>query len=441
VQPETKYARSGDVAIAYQVVGDGPIDLVMAPGWIFHLEVVWEQPSFERMIRRFLPHFRVILFDKRGTGLSDRNVGAPTMEDRMDDVRAVMDEVGSERAAIFGWSEGGTIAAMFGATYPERTRALILYSSLAKMFASPDFPMGFNDLALEGFQTYLRESWGSGLAAYFIVPSRANDEAFRRWFGRYERLSLSPTDAVAIATLNAGIDARHIMPAIRVPTLVLHQRGDLFVPVELGRDLAARIDGAKFVELPGSDHLFWFGDPDALVDEVLEFVTGSHQPRDVDRVLATVLFADIVGSTQRASELGDSRWRELLGSYYAVADREIDRFRGRKVKSLGDGILATFDGPARGIRCAQAMASATFELGLEIRVGLHTGEVEMIGDDVGGIAVHIGSRVTTLATPREILVSSTVKDLVVGSGISFVDKGAHVLKGVPDEWRLFAVAE
>ncbi|MFY9588415.1 MAG: adenylate/guanylate cyclase domain-containing protein [Actinomycetota bacterium] len=435
--PDTRYTQSGDVSIAYQVLGDGPVDLVMAPGWIFHLEVVWEEPSFERMMRKFMPHFRVILFDKRGTGLSDRSIGASTLEERMDDIRAVMDAAESDQAVVMGWSEGGTFGAMFAATYPERTRALILYAAGARFMQAPDFPHGWAPEARELFETYLRNHWGSGIATSFVVPSRADEPGFRQWFGRYERLSSSPSEALAMADANMEIDVRHILPTIQVPTLILHQRDELFVPLDLSKDLAERIPGARFVELSGKDHLFWFGDPDETIGEILEFVTGARPEPDVDRVLSTVMFADIVGSTERAAEAGDRRWHDLLDRYYALAAGEIARFRGKQVKTLGDGILATFDGPARAVRCAQALAQQSPSLGLEVRSGLHTGEIELMGDDVGGIAVHISSRVTGHAGPGEVVCSSTVKDLVAGSGIDFEDRGAHELKGVPGEWRLF----
>jgi len=438
MMPETLYTRSGDTSIAYQVLGDGPVDLVMAPGWIFHLEVVWKEPSFERAIQRFLPHFRVIQFDKRGTGLSDRAVGASTLEERMDDLRAVMDAAGSEQAVVMGWSEGATLAAMFAATYPERTRALVAYAAVAKVSASADFPIGFTQGFQESFLAYLHDGWGSGMGAYIVVPSRAEDEAFRRWYGRFERMAISPSEGTILAELNLAIDVRHILPTIRVPTLVLHQRDEMFIPIAVGRDFADRIPGAKFVELSGRDHLFWFGDPDETVEEILEFLTGVRPKPETDRVLATVLFADIVDSTQRAAAIGDRRWRDLLDGYYALAGTEIERFRGRKVKTLGDGVLATFDGPARAVRCAQALAERTRNLGVEVRSGIHTGEIELMGEDVGGIAVHISSRVTGHAGPGEVVVSSTVKDLVSGSGIEFADRGSHSLKGVPGQWRLFA---
>jgi pimeloyl-ACP methyl ester carboxylesterase len=440
VRAETQYTRSGDVSIAYQVLGDGPIDLVMAPGWIFHVELVWEQPEFERMMRKLTPHFRVILFDKRGTGLSDRSIGAFSIEDRMDDIRAVMDAAGSEQAAVMGWSEGGTFAAMFAATYPARTRALILYASGARFRWAPDFPITWPRELEQMFETYLETSWGKGLGAPIVVPSRAKDEEFVRWFGRYERMSISPSEGLVLWHTNRDIDVRHILPTIQVPTLVLHQRDELFLPTALSKDLAERIPGAKYVELAGQDHLFWYGDPDEVVGEILEFVTGSRPAPDIDRVLATVMFVDIVGSTERASDLGDRRWHELLERYYALTGAEVERFRGRQVKTLGDGVLATFDGPARAVRCAQSLAARTRDLGVEVRSGIHTGEIELIGNDVGGIAVHIGSRVAGEAKAGEVIVSSTVKDLVAGSGISFTDRGIHSLKGVPDDWRLWAVA-
>ncbi|MEX2556056.1 MAG: adenylate/guanylate cyclase domain-containing protein [Actinomycetota bacterium] len=440
MRAETQYTRSGDLSIAYQVLGDGPIDLVMAPGWIFHIELVWEQPEFERMMRKLTPHFRVILFDKRGTGLSDRSIGASSIEDRMDDIRAVMDAAGSEQAAVMGWSEGGTFAAMFAATYPARTRALILYASGARFRWAPDFPISWPPEVEQVFENYLETSWGKGLGASVVVPSRAKDEEFVRWFGRYERMSISPSEGLVLWHANRDIDVRHILPTIRVPTLVLHQRDEIFLPIALSKDLAERIPGAKYVELTGRDHLFWYGDPDEAVGEILEFVTGSRPAPDIDRVLATVMFVDIVGSTERASGLGDRRWNELLERYYALTGAEVERFRGRQVKTLGDGVLATFDGPARAVRCAQSLAARTRELGVEVRSGIHTGEIELIGNDVGGIAVHIGSRVAGEAKAGEVIVSSTVKDLVAGSGISFTDRGIHSLKGVADDWRLWAAA-
>ena len=437
MQPETRYAKSGDVNIAYQVVGDGPFDLVLVPGHVSHVEIAWEEPSYARFVRRLASFSRLILFDKRGTGLSDRvSVDKlPTWEERMDDVRAVMDTVGSERAAQMGVFDGASISAAFAATYPERTSALVFYGEFAK-------PSDFHPTAeqLQIVLDAIEQSWGQGMDLPRFAPSRADDPHFKRWWARLERLGASPSAAVSLQRMNMQPSGTsYILSSVHVPTLVLHRTGDRAVSVEEGRYAAEHIPGAKYVELPGEDHLPFVGDADAILDEVQEFLTGVRPAPEPDRVLATVLFTDIVGSTQRAAELGDRRWRDLLDSYYGLARRELDRFRGRELKTMGDGFLATFDGPARGIRCACAVSDSAAELGLDIRAGLHTGECEMIGEDVGGIAVHIGARVAAEAMAGEVLVSSTVKDLVAGSGLEFEDRGPRRLKGVPDEWRLFAV--
>ncbi len=436
MQPETRYAKSGEVNIAYQVVGDGPLDLVLVPGFASHLEVAWEEPSLARLLSRLASFSRLITFDKRGTGLSDRVSlnELPTLEQRMDDVRAVMDAVGSERAALFGISEGGPMSMLFAATFPERTSALVLYGSYARHPAQ-----GLTAEHRQPFLDAMERSWGQGMAMGMFAPSRAEDHQFKQWWARFERLGASPGASVAILRMAVEIDIRHVLPTIRVPTLILHRAEERAVPVEGARYMAEHIPGAKYVELPGIDHCPWVGDSDAILDEVQEFLTGVRPAPEPDRVLATVLFTDIVGSTQRAAELGDRRWRALLDSYYALARRELDRFRGREVKTMGDGFLATFDGPARGIRCACAVSDSAGQLGLAIRAGLHTGECEMMEDDVGGIAVHIGARVSAEAAAGEVLVSSTVKDLVAGSGLQFEDRGPHALKGIPEEWRLFAV--
>ncbi len=436
MQPETRYAKSGVVNIAYQVVGDGPLDLVFVPGWISHLEVGWEEPSFARFLRRLASFSRLILFDKRGTGLSDRVsvMELPTLEQRMDDVRAVMDAAGSERAALFGVSEGGPMSVLFAATYPRRTSALILYGSMARR---AEFVP--TDEQLQQISEALERTWGQAMDTGLWAPSRAHDQQFKEWLARLGRLGASPGAGAALIRMMMQMDVRHVLPAIRVPTLVIHRIGDRAVAIDLGRQLAQEIPGAKFVELPGDDHFPSAGDADAILDEIQEFLTGVRPAPEPDRVLATVLFTDIVGSTQRAAELGDRRWRDLLDSYYALARRELDHFRGREVKTMGDGFLATFDGPARGIRCASAISETVGQLGIAIRAGLHTGECEVMGEDIGGIAVHIGARVATEAAANEVLVSSTVKDLVAGSGIGFEDRGPHRLKGVPEEWRLFAV--
>ena len=442
MQAETRYARSGDVHIAYQVTGDGPIDLIWITGWVSHLEHLWEYPPAVHCLRRLSAFTRLIRLDKRGTGLSDRvSISElPTMEQRMDDVRAVMDAVGSERAALIGSSEGGVMCALFAATYPERSRALVLFQSYARALPAPDYPVPGTRIPVdlgerEKMFERVAQSWAVPNLA--MAPSRAADRTYLEWSAAVNRLGASPGAAVALLKMNAEIDIRPILPSIRVPTLVIHRDRDAWCPVEGGRYLARHIPGAKYVELPGSDHSVWAGDSDVVIDEIEEFLTGTHQAVEPDRVLATVLFTDIVGSTERLAEVGDRRWRELLEDHFRLARRELARHRGQEIKTTGDGLLATFDGPARAIRCAGAIRESARQLGIEIRAGLHTGEVEILDHDLGGIAVHIGARVAAEAGPGEVLVSSTVKDLVAGSGIAFGDRGAHALKGVPGEWRLF----
>jgi pimeloyl-ACP methyl ester carboxylesterase len=441
VQPRTHYARSPEGSVGYQVVGDGALDLVFIPWWATNLDVMWEEPSIARFLSRLAGFSRLILFDKRGTGISDPLplAALPTLEQWSDDVSAVMAAAGSQRAALFGHSQGGQMALLFAATHPERTTALILADSSARQFDEAERPSSFSvdqrALSLESVE----RSWGSGATLDFLAPSAAGDERFRRWYGRYERLSLGPRMVRAVVAADFENDLRGILPAIRVPTLVLHRRGNRFIRSEHGRRLAEGIPGARFVEIPGDDHLFHVGETEALLGEVEEFLTGARPLPEADRVLATLLFTDIVGSTERAAELGDRAWRGLLDAHQQIARRELERHRGRAIEFAGDGLLATFDGPARAIRCACAIAAAVRELGLEIRAGLHTGEIELAGAAVRGIAVHIGARVAALAGPGEVLVSSLVKDLVAGSGIRLRDRGVHELKGVPDAWRLFAV--
>jgi pimeloyl-ACP methyl ester carboxylesterase len=437
--PETKYAKSGSVNVAYQVIGDTPLDLVLVPGWVSNLECFWEEPSLERFLRRLASFSRLILFDKRGTGLSDRVTESPTLEERMDDVRAVMDAVGSERAAILGVSEGGPMCVLFAATYPERTESIVMIGSYARRFRAPDYPWGPTPEEHEAFYETLQREWGRPVGLEARAPSVAQDERFRQWWARLLRMSASPSTAESLARMNAQIDIRHVLPTIRVPTLILHRTGDRVLDAGGSRYMGERIPGAKYVELPGMDHLPWVGNSDAILDEVEDFLTGGRRGPEPDRVLSTVMFTDIVGSTERAAELGDRRWRDLLESHRAVVRRELSRFRGREVETVGDGFLATFDGPARAIKCACTIRDAVQQLGLTIRAGLHTGECELRGDSLGGIALHIGARVAANAGPNEVLVSSTVKDLVAGSGICFDDAGIHVLKGVPGEWRLFGV--
>jgi class 3 adenylate cyclase len=440
VPPQTRFTRSGNVHIAYQVVGEGPLDLVYVPGWVSHVELAWEEPALASFLGRLASFSRLILFDKRGTGLSDRVPDAqlPTHEERMDDLRAVMDAAGSERAAIFGFSEGGNLATLFAATYPQRTTALITFGCFAKRIWAPDYPWAPTREQRERDYDVVARNWGASMDLSTLIPSKIGDEAFTRKLATYLRRAASPGAAAALLRMNTQLDIRAVLPAIRVPTLVLHRVGDLDANIEEGRFIARRIPGARFVELPGSDHLVWVGDQDSVLDEVQEFLTGVRPVSDMDRVLATVLFTDIVGSTETAARLGDRAWRELLDSYHAMVRKELSRFRGREVNTAGDGFLATFDGPARAIRCAISIRDGARDLGLRTRTGLHTGEIELSADDVQGIAVHIGARVAATAEPDETLVSSTVKDIVAGSGIAFADRGAHALKGVPGEWRLYA---
>lgn len=439
MQPETQYARSGDVSIAYQVVGDGPIDLVIVPGWVSHLEVVWEEAEAAAFLRRLGEFSRLILFDKRGTGMSDPMTYAPPIDERMDDVRAVMDAVGSERAALLGYSEGAPLALVFAAIHPQRTSAVIAYAGFARLKRAPDYPAGLPD---DVIAQWIETAVTSGVTGQFydsVVPSRRGDDQFRQWFKRMIRQSASPSMMRLLMEANSNIDIRELLPSIRVPTLVLHRTGDNLVLVEHGRALAAGIPGAKYVELDGGDHWPWFGDTDAVVAEVEEFLTGMRHEAPGDRVLATVLFTDIVGSTQRLAQIGDKAWRKLLDQHDAVTRRQVERFRGRELKHTGDGVLATFDGPARAVRCARTIQDATRAIGLEVRAGLHVGECELRGNDIGGLAVHIAARVAEAAGTGEILVSGTVRDLVAGSGLEFSDRGTRELKGIPGEWRLFSV--
>jgi class 3 adenylate cyclase len=439
VNAETRYAKSGDVYIAYQVTGSGALDLVMVPGFVSHVELLWEHPHAARFVSRLASFCRVIRFDKRGTGLSDRVSAIPTLEQRMDDVRAVMDAVGSDRAALLGISEGGPMCALFAATYPERTSALIMYAAMARMAWAPDHPWGRRREELEARIRGVEQAWGAGASVDLYSPSLAADEQYRKWVATWERASASPGAALALLQMNMEIDTRHVLPTIRVPTLVLHRADDRAVRVEQGRCIAERIPQARYVELAGIDHTPWAGDTDALLGEIEEFLTGVRHGPEPDRVLATVLFTDIVGATERAAEMGDARWRELITRHHALVRQQLERHRGREIDTAGDGFLATFDGPARAIRCAAAIRDAVRSLGMAIRAGLHTGECEVIGDKLGGIAVHIGARVAALAASDEVLVSSTVRDLVAGSGLRFQDRGVHALRGLPEAWRLFAV--
>jgi class 3 adenylate cyclase len=440
--PETRYARSGSVNIAYQVVGEGSMDLVFVFGWISNVELAWEEPNLRRFLERLASFSRLILFDKRGTGLSDRvpENQLPTLEERMDDVRVVMDAAGSHRAALFGVSEGGPMCILFAATFPERTIALVTCGTYAKRIWSPDYPWAPTLEERQRFFDAIEHEWGRELGLDSLAPSVQEDPAIRRWLETYVRRSASPGAALALARMNTQIDVRHVLPAVKVPALIMHRTGDKDSRVEEGRYIAEHIRGARFVELRGEDHLPWIGDQDALLDEAQEFLTGIRPGRQMDRILATILFTDIVGSTERANAVGDRAWRDLLERHHEIVRGELQRFRGREIDTAGDGFLAAFDGPARAIRSACAIRDAVRQLGLDVRAGLHTGECEVMGDKVAGVAVHTGARVSAEARPGEVLVSSTVKDLVAGSGIEFEDRGVHRLKGVPGEWRLFRVA-
>jgi pimeloyl-ACP methyl ester carboxylesterase len=441
-RPETRYAVSEGVNIAYQVVGTGPFDLVYVPGWVSNVEMMWEEPRMAAFLERLASFSRLIVFDKRGTGLSDPVPDAelPGLERRMDDVRAVMDAAGSERAALLGHSEGGNMCILFSATFPARTSALVLVGCYAKRIRSDEYPWAPDPVEREREIEETERTWGRVDLTPTLAPSQAGDQAFRDWFSRYLRLSASPRAAAAVLRMNSQIDTRDVLPAVRVPSLLIYRTGDADVQVDEGRWIASRIPDARFVELPGADHLMWAGDADAILDEIETFLTGVRRGPTSDRVLTTVLFTDIAGSTERAAAMGDRDWAGLLERHHVAIRRELDRFQGREVDTAGDGFLARFDGPARAVRCAMGAGDAVRDLGLEIRAGVHTGEVELAGDTIRGMAVHIGARIAGLAAPGQVLVSRTVKDLVAGSGLVFKDHGEHELKGVPDRWQLYAVA-
>ena len=433
---------SGDVNIAYQVMGEGPLDLVFVMGWVSHLDYYWEEPLFARFLRRLASFSRLILFDKRGTGLSDRVAlhELPTLEQRMDDVRAVMDAVGSERAALMGVSEGGPMCLLFAATYPERTAALVLNGAYARRLWAEDYPFGERPEEYEAFLEDIRKNWGGPVGLERRAPSMIDDQRFRNWWATYLRMSASPGAAYALTRMNSEIDVRHALSVVHVPTLVIHRTGDRSLPIEGARYMAERMPRAKLIELSGDDHLPFVGEQDEILDDVEEFLTGIRPPPAPARVLTTVLFTDIVGSTERAAALGDRRWRDLLEMHNAVIRRELELYRGDEIDTAGDGFFASgFDGPARAIRCGCAIRDAVASLGLGIRVGVHTGECDVVDGKLSGLAVVIGSRVAAQAEPGEVLVSGTVRDLVAGSGIEFEPKGTKELKGL-GEWPVFAVA-
>lgn len=431
--PKTKYAKSGEVHVAYQIFGEGPVDLVFVPGFVSHIDNYWSHPSVANWLDRLGSFARVVMFDKRGTGLSGRVGGLPAMDERMDDVRAVMDAAGFEQAAVFGISEGGSLAALFAAHHPDRAEALVTYGGFARFTSW--FP---TEDALQDLFRYIETGWGSGESLPLFAPTSDGDVAFQEWWGRFERLGADPGAAIALMRMNSQIDISDILPTIHVPTLVIHRTDDTTIDLDGSVTLAEQIPNARLVELPGTDHLPWVGEnPFRIVDEIEQFLTGTKTDRVSDRVLATILFTDIVDSTSTAASIGDERWRNLLHGHEEATRRELARFRGTEIKNTGDGVLATFDAPARAIRCALAIGEAVHALGLSVRAGLHTGEIQMVNGDIGGISVHIASRVADLAKADEVVVSRTVKDLVAGSGISLQPYGSYHLKGVPEEWQLF----
>ncbi len=436
-RPETKYAESDGLSIAYQVFGSGAQDLLIVPGIISHLEADWEFPEHARMRGRLGQVFRVIVFDKRGQGMSDAIDGVPTLEERMNDVRAVMQAASSKKAVLFAWSEGGPMAALFAATYPAMVDRLILYGSMARFTGAPEYP---HRRSLEEALQWVSAAWGKPEAVRLFSPSRKDDAAYCEQVARYQRQTASPSAIRRYMVANDQIDVRAILPQIRRPTLILHRRGDRAVTNGNGRYLADHIPEAVYLELPGNDHMWFQGDADSIVDAVARFAAAdlARPPADhTERWLATVLFTDIVGSTEHAARLGDRAWRDLLQQFHAIGRAQLESLRGREVDTAGDGLFATFDGPARAVRCAAAIGLAAKAIGIDVRAGLHTGEVEASGEKVSGLAVHIGARVMSHAAAGEVIVSSTVKDLVAGSGIAFEERGAHALKGVPGEWRLF----
>ena len=439
MSPPTRYAKCGNLSIAYQVVGEGPRDIVYVPGWVSNLDLGWSYPPLAHVFERLSAIGRLILFDKRGTGLSDRGVGFPTLEERMEDVQAVMDAVGSERATLIGISEGGNMSMLFAATHPERTSALVLYGCPAKGTWSEDYPWAKTREQLEEEAEALLTGWGGPVDLSDGAPSLAGDAEAQEFVARYLRNAASREDAVSLWRWNAEIDVRGILPAIRVPTLVLNRTGDRWVDIGEARYLAQHIEGARLVELPGEDHLIYAGDTDRVLDEIEEFLTGVRQQRHSERILATILFTDIVGSTARAAELGDRRWRELLQRHDEAVRDVLRRHGGEEVGTTGDGFLVMFDGPTRAVRCAAAVRDRLAGLGLPVRASVHTGECERRGSDLSGVAVHIASRMLDHAGAGEILVSRTVRDLTIGSGLELVARGEQVLRDVPGQWELFAL--
>jgi len=441
MRPQTRYARSGKVGIAYQVIGEGEMDIVVAFPFLSHLDLLWESSAQAHFARRLASFARVILFDRRGVGLSDPVATPATLEERMDDVRAVMDAAGSERAALLGMSEGATMCMLFAATYPERTSALVLWGAMARTTWAEDYPWAPPRQALvESHEELIEPLWGQGATIEIFSPSLAGDPRAIEHWARFERQAASPMRAEQLFEMFLDTDVRDTLPLIQTPTLILQRRGDRAVNYRAARWLSEQVEGSRYVELEGEDHFPWVGGDDVALDEVEEFLTGVRPVATPTRVLSTVLFTDIVDSTRLATEMGDRRWRELLERHQALVRERLDRWAGREVKTTGDGFLAVFDGPTRAVECAREIVAAMPSLGIEVRAGLHSGEVELMGDDIGGIAVHVAARISALAGGGSVLASRTVRDLVTGSGIEFESAGRHALKGVPDEWDIYSVA-
>lgn len=438
---ETQYTSIGDISIAYQVVGDGPFDLVYAPGWLSHIEYAWESPHYTEFFTKLGRFCRVLIFDKRGTGLSERDVGFPTLEQRTEDIVAVLDAVGSKETALFGLSEGGNMAAMFAATYPERTRALVLSGTAARGSWAPDYPWRRKIEEVDQEIEYVRLNWGKPFSLDEVAPTMANDEAAKEWLGTLIRNAASPKAAELIARLHAQIDIREVLPTISCPTLVINRENDAWGPADEAKYISNLIPNATLRIVPGADHLPWYGDQDRIIGEIAEFLTDQRERTPSERVLLTVLMTDIVGSTEHAATLGDSKWRSLLDRHDAIVRRRVSAFGGQTINSTGDGFITAFTGPTRAVQCAETIRLDVTRLGLEIRAGVHTGECERRGDDIGGLAVHIAARILALASPGKILVSSTVKDLTVGSGLELIPAGTQNLKGVPGDWQLYTAAD
>ena len=441
MRPQTRYALSGDISIAYQVLGAGPFDLVYSHGWVSHLDMQWDEPHLAAFLSRLASFSRLITFDKRGTGLSDRVAinELPTLEQRMDDLRAVMDAAGSETASLLGVSESGAMCLLFAATYPKRVRSVLTFGSYAKRIRSADYPWAPTREEREAAYSEIPHTWGTTKGLEAVFPSMIGNPAFEEWLGAYFRASASPAAAVALLRMNSEADIRAVLPSVRVPALIMNRIEDGDVRVEEARYIASKIPGAKLEMFPGADHVPWVGHTDDILGEIEEFLTGSRNADTGDRVLATILSTDIAGSTELVTRLGDRNWRDLLERHNTLVRRELKRFRGREIDTAGDGFFAAFDGPARAIRCAKAVVAGTAGLGVEVRAGLHTGECEVLGDKLTGIAVHTAARVAATASPGEVLVSATVRDLVAGSGITFAERGEHAFKGLPERLRLFAV--